>query len=94
MSSLLSLAQTKATAVWFGLTFATVVSWLLGTGETNTAGDDKLTGVVILLMAFVKIRFVGMYFMELRKAPIELRGLFEAYCLVVCSVVLGMYAWV
>ena len=36
-----------------------------------------------LLIAFVKIRFVGLYFMELRAAPIVLRGIFEAYCAVV-----------
>jgi hypothetical protein len=44
-----------------------------------------------MLVAFIKVRFVGLYFMELRDAPHVLRGLFEGYCLVVCAMILGFY---
>jgi hypothetical protein len=44
-----------------------------------------------MVMAFAKIRFVGLYFMELREAPSVLRSLFECYCLVVCVALLGVY---
>jgi hypothetical protein len=47
--------------------------------------------VVILLIAFIKVRLVGLYFMELRGAPTVLRGLFEAYCAIVCTVVVLVF---
>ncbi|MFZ0715811.1 cytochrome C oxidase subunit IV family protein [Mycobacterium sp.] len=51
----------------------------------------QLASVIILLIAFIKVRLVGMYFMELREAPNVLRGLFEAYCVIVCSLLLGVF---
>jgi Prokaryotic Cytochrome C oxidase subunit IV len=44
-----------------------------------------------LLIAFIKVRLVGLYFMELRGAPTVLRGLFEAYCAIACTVVIGVF---
>jgi hypothetical protein len=32
-----------------------------------------------------------LYFMELRETPAALRGLFEGYCIVVCTAVLGTF---
>jgi Prokaryotic Cytochrome C oxidase subunit IV len=49
--------------------------------------------VLILLIAFVKVRFVGLYFMELREAPMLLRGLFETYCIGVCALVISMFVF-
>jgi hypothetical protein len=45
----------------------------------------------ILLIAFVKIRFVGLYFMELRGAPTLLGSMFESYCVIVCAALTVMY---
>lgn len=53
--------------------------------------DHRLASVAILLIAFIKVRLFGMYFMELRDAPNVLRGLFEAYCLVVCTLLLAVF---
>lgn len=47
--------------------------------------------VAILLVAFVKIRFIGLYFMELKDAPLVLRALLEGYCLIVCGLLIGFY---
>jgi hypothetical protein len=72
------------------LVAATVLSWALGT--SHGFGDDhNLNSALILLIAFVKVRFIGLYFMELRDAPLALRGIFEAYCAVVCLGVLGFF---
>lgn len=38
-----------------------------------------------------KIRLVGLYFMELREAPLALRGVFEGYCVVLLGLLTGMY---
>ncbi|MFI9408665.1 cytochrome C oxidase subunit IV family protein [Nocardia gamkensis] len=92
MTTLGAIARTRATLIWLALVSATVASWWLGTEVGNPAGGSHQTeSVVIILMAFVKVRFVGLYFMELRNAPFVLRYLFEAYCLVVCAVVVGMF---
>ena len=67
---------------------ATLLSWRIGTDGGLHA---SLATPIVLIVAFVKVRFVGMYFMELRRAPVPLRAAFEAYCLVVCSVIVAMY---
>jgi hypothetical protein len=66
--------------VWTLLVVATITSWSLG-GAT----------VAVLVVAFVKVRLVGLYFMELRSAPVPLRLLFEGWVVVVCSILIGLY---
>jgi caa(3)-type oxidase subunit IV len=84
-----ALVRTPATAVWVILIAATAMSWSLGT--QHGMSNHQLASVIILLIAFIKVRLVGMYFMELREAPNVLRGLFEAYCVVVCALLLGVF---
>lgn len=84
-----ALFRTPATAVWVLLITATGVSWVLG--NQHGIHGHELASVIILLIAFVKVRLVGLYFMELREAPNVLRGLFEAYCLIVCALLLGVF---
>lgn len=83
------LLRTRATAVWACLVLATVVSWVLGT--QHGFDNHTMASVVILLIAFVKVRLVGLYFMELRTAPTVLRGLFEVYCATVCALVIAVF---
>jgi caa(3)-type oxidase subunit IV len=84
-----TLLRTPATVAWIVLILATIVSWTLGTA--HGFNNYTLASVVILIIAFVKVRLVGLYFMELREAPTVLRGLFEAYCIIVCTVVVGTF---
>jgi hypothetical protein len=86
-----SLVRTPASLVWLVLVAATAFSWILGTGHGLGPGAQHLAGVVILVVAFVKVRFIGLYFMELREAPFALRGVFEAYCAAVCAVVVVLF---
>ena len=76
------LLRTRITIVWAGLIIATLAAWLLGIGHEFT---PRFSGVVILVIAFVKVRFIGRYFMELRDAPIPLLGLFEAWVAAVAA---------
>jgi hypothetical protein len=56
------------------------------------AGDDhSSSSVAICVVAVFKVRLVGMYFMELRHAPLALRGMFEGYCLALLGLLIGMY---
>ena len=84
-----ALLRAPATVVWIMLVLATMISWALGT--ERGIGNQSFTSVLILLIAFIKVRLVGLYFMELREAPFKLRGLFEAYCIVVCTLLIGVF---
>jgi hypothetical protein len=50
--------------------------------------------VVILAIAFVKVRFIGRYFMELRDAPVPLLTLFEAWVAAVAAMTIGLFVFV
>jgi len=89
MTEIAILLRAPATAVWVILVAATTASWVLGTEHGIT--NHTYASVVILLIAFVKVRLVGLYFMELKDAPIPLRAIFEAYCLIVGSAVIGVF---
>jgi hypothetical protein len=56
-------------------------------------GTGSFVAVVVLGVAMIKVRFVGLDFMELRHAPLPLRAAFEGYCIVLWGVLAGMYLW-
>lgn len=64
------------TGVWLLLLAATVLTAALGLEQ---AGASHAVGLTLLAIAFVKLRFVGLYFMEVRTAPTPLRLAFEGY---------------
>ncbi|WP_245845706.1 cytochrome C oxidase subunit IV family protein [Mycobacterium arosiense] len=51
----------------------------------------SVASIFVLCIAFVKVRLVGLYFMEIRRAPIVLRALFGGYCAFFLALVVGMY---
>jgi hypothetical protein len=85
----LSLFRARSTVVWVVLVVATLVSWAVGSDH----GTGSAIAVVVLGVAVFKVRYVGLDFMELRQAPLLLRGMFECYCVVLCCVLAGMYLW-
>jgi caa(3)-type oxidase subunit IV len=76
------------TGVWLILLGATVLTAVLGLEQ---AGASRAVGLALLAVAFVKLRLVGLYFMELRTAPLPLRLLFEGYVAGVFIVLAGLY---
>jgi hypothetical protein len=86
---LAGLLRNSITVVWFILIGATLLSWWMGTNHGFK--NEDLVGSLVLLVAFIKVRFVGLYFMEHRHSPLPLRIIFEAWCLVVCCAVIGMF---
>jgi Prokaryotic Cytochrome C oxidase subunit IV len=84
-----ALLLNRIMVVWLALIAATLVSWWLGTD--HGIDDARIVSVGVLLAAFVKVRFVGMYFMELRNAPIALRLIYEGWCVVVCATVIALF---
>jgi heme/copper-type cytochrome/quinol oxidase subunit 4 len=86
-----ALLRTPATAIWMVLILATMTS--LALGSEHGINNHTLASTAILLIAFIKVRLVGLYFMELRDAPAVLRSLFEAYCVIVCTLVTAVFLW-
>ena len=79
----------RITVVWAALIGATILSWWLGTD--HGVSDARLTSALVLLVAFVKVSFIGIYFMELRHAPGALKLLYQGWCVVVCTALVTMF---
>jgi len=84
-----TLFRARSTAVWAILVVATLVSWAVGSEH----GIGSAIALVVLGVAMIKVRFVGLDFMELRRAPVALRAAFEGYCLALWCILAGMYVW-
>ncbi len=85
-----SLARRKITFVWLVLILATVLSWQFGHGFGF--GDHyTYATVAIVIIAFIKIRWVFLDFMELRHAPLPLRLAFESWTLIVGVTIIAFY---
>jgi hypothetical protein len=87
--SVYQLVRNRAGLSWLILVAATVVSWAVGADH----GTGSMVAIVVLAIAAIKVRLVGLDFMELRHAPIPLRVLFEVYCFAVWAVLSGLYLW-
>lgn len=81
--------RNRAGLTWLVLIAATLVSFAVGAEH----GTGATIVVVVLGIAAIKIRLVGLDFMELRHAPIPLRALFEFYCVALWAVLSGLYVF-
>lgn len=59
----------------------------------SRVASQRFTVASVIVVAFLKVRFVGTQFMDLRSAPWGLRLAFDAWGLSVGSVVLYLAAW-
>lgn len=74
--------------VWLVLVAATAMTALVGLEQSAAS---TAAGLVLLAVAFVKVRLVGIHFMELGNAPTPLRLLFEGYAVGVFAVLVVLY---
>lgn len=83
------LLLTRTSAIWALLVGATLLSWELGHG----LGFDGATtaGAAILVVTFVKARFVVLDFMEVRHAPLWLRLIFEGWAWLACGLLIALW---
>jgi hypothetical protein len=85
-----SLILQKITFVWLGLVLATGLSWQFGHGFGF--GDNvRYATVAVIVISFLKVRFIMLDFMEVRTAPLPLRILLECWLVVVCGALIGLY---
>jgi Prokaryotic Cytochrome C oxidase subunit IV len=84
----------KATIVWLILAAATALSWWLGTDHGTHADLNHFqTTVSLMVLAFIKVRLIMQYFMEVRTAPWPLRLICDVYAVGACTTVLTLYAF-
>lgn len=78
--------------VWLFLIMATGLVWWLGMEKSPAAGRGRTwVAVSLLIVAFIKVRLVGLYFMELKDAPWAIRLIFESWVVGTCSAILVFY---
>lgn len=82
----------RVVVVWLALMVATGVSWAIGTEHGPPVQGIRIGAAAALAIAFVKVRYVGLEFMELRGAPPTLRWTFEGWVAAVGGVVVALYA--
>lgn len=93
MRTLRDSSATKGSViVWAALVAFTVASFALG-GE-HLVENGILASAVVLGIGAIKVRLVGLNFMELRGAPMALRAAFEAYCVGLFVVLMEIYVFV
>lgn len=73
-------------SIWLSLIFFTLLSVLLG-HNFGLLSSTVINGS-ILVIAFIKTRFIIMYFMEVKRAHLLLRIIFDAWVVVVCTVLI------
>ncbi|GAY22200.1 hypothetical protein SFOMI_2755 [Sphingobium fuliginis] len=81
------LLRTRATALWLLLIALTVLS-LEFFQKLGFGGDHRLGAAIVIVVAFIKVRIVGLEYMELRNAPLPLRLFFELWVAVILATIL------
>jgi hypothetical protein len=82
--------RSRATAVWLLLVLATVCS--LSLFEISRLEDaHRYVSVAVLVIAAVKVRFIGLDFMEVRHSPLPLRIVFEAWLFAITGGLVTLY---
>lgn len=83
--------RTSPTVVWALLVTLTALSWRLGRGDGLSSSGQQAASVLVLVVALLKARLVGVHFMALRNAPAALEALFQIWCLAVCVITVALF---
>jgi caa(3)-type oxidase subunit IV len=73
-------------AVWLVLVAATLLSWQLG-----TESGSRVACVAVLIIACVKVRLIGLWFMEVRGAHRALRLFLDLYVVLLGTGMISLY---
>ena len=81
-------ATRRVTLVWVLLLALTFGSFLVGVEQG--AGFASVGAAIIVGIAMLKVRLIGIHFMDIQLAPRALRPLFEGYVLAVFVVLVAL----
>lgn len=84
-----TLLVSRITLVWMLLVGATALSWELGHGFGLPT--TRAAGVAILVISFVKVRFVIREFMEIRHAPLWMRAIGDAWLVFITTALVVLF---
>lgn len=87
--AVLPLLKSRTTLIWIILVAATCVS--LGLGHDMGNPDVRAADVAVIVIAFVKVRFVILEFMEVRHAHRVMRVSVEVWAVTVCTVLVMLF---
>jgi hypothetical protein len=82
-----TLVWSRTTLIWLLLVAATTLSWKIGHGMG--ASEVKVISAVIIIIAFVKVRFVVFEFMEMRGAPAWMRRAGNGWIMLTTSLLIA-----
>lgn len=83
------LVISRITLIWLLLLGATLLSWEMGHGIG--LDEVKHASIAIIIVSFVKVRFVMYEFMELREAPLFMRLLTDGWIIATTTVLIALY---
>ncbi len=81
--------KTPEGIVWLVLMAITSASWGLGANHQLFSDDVNVGSTLLVSLAFLKIRLIMFYFMEVREGPYTLRLSCDAWLVFSCLGVLG-----
>lgn len=84
-----SLLISRYTLIWCLLILTTILSWEFGHGLGFS--DVRHASIAIIVLSFIKARFVILDFMEVRHAPLPIRCISEAWVVLVCAGLLALF---
>lgn len=85
------LVWNAGTLVWLVLMGLTLLSWSVGEARPVQGGFGPWASAGVVVLAFFKVRLIGLHFMELKDAPLALRGIFELWAGATCAAVLFVF---
>ncbi|OUS12432.1 hypothetical protein A9Q89_05975 [Gammaproteobacteria bacterium 53_120_T64] len=91
---MIRLLAKPVSAVWLLLMLATGLSWWLGLDQgmsSDQQSDYRYISSGLIIIAFIKVRIVIRYFMEVREAPLALKLICDAWLVLVSSAIIYLY---
>jgi hypothetical protein len=82
-----ALIRSRTTVIWLLLVLATALS--LGMGHGVGTSDVRIASVAIIVVAFVKVRFVVFEFMEIRGAPKWIQQVGDGWILLIATLLIA-----
>lgn len=81
--------KSRPTLIWIILVTATCVSFGLGHGMGSPG--VRAADIAVIVIAFIKVRFVILDFMEVRHAPRFMRVSAEVWAVTVCTTLVALF---
>jgi hypothetical protein len=82
-----AIIRSRTTLIWLLLVAATALSWGMGHGVGDA--DVRILGGAIIVVAFVKVRFVIFEFMEIRGAPTWMQRVGHGWILLIAGLLIA-----